>query len=183
MIGVKLVGSWKQAQKMLAASPSTFDRALKKVVHEQAEQLAASIRKNILRNTPPPNAASTVALKGSSKTLVKSGEMANSVQISWHGKFSAIIGIPASAKKALARLADIHEHGRVIVQQMTDKQRKFLHARFPGMGSGTGTGIIVIHIPARPFIKPAFEEYNLKGKPKFLDAFTHELSAWVASGK
>lgn len=180
-VGVKLIGDWKIAKRVLETAPAAFDRALKKTLQQEAETIAANIRKKIASNVPPPNAPSTVALKGSSKTLIASGEMRNSVQLVWKGKFEVFIGIPASAKKGTARLADIHENGRVIVQQMTDKQRKFLHARLgPSHGKGSGTGIIVIHIPPRPFMKPVFEEYaSSSGKKNFIKALGENLKPWA----
>mgnify|MGYP006921283392 CR=1 FL=1 len=188
MFGAKLVGNWDNAKKMLDAAPAAFDRALKKTVQAEAEKIAGMIRKRIASNTPPPNALSTVFNKGSSKTLVNTGEMQKTVQIVWKGKFKAFIGIPASAAKGMAKLADIHENGKVIIQQMTDRQRRFLHAKFSkggggkGGGGGGGTGIIVIHIPARPFMRPAFEEYKANAKDDILVSLTDNLSGWVASG-
>lgn len=181
--GIKLIGDWKIAQKVLNTAPAAFDRALKKTLGTEAEELAGAIRSKIRSNIQPPNAATTVALKGSSKTLVASGEMANSVQVTWKGKFVAVIGIPARARNSQQRLADIHENGRVIVQQMTDRQRKFLHAMFKTGGNRSGgTGIIVIHIPARPFIKPVFDDYSAKGKPKFITALSENLEGWAKGG-
>ena len=182
MIGVKLVGDWKMAKRVLETAPAAFDRALKATIGAEAERIAGGIRKKIYSNIKPPNQPSTITLKGSSKTLVASGGMAQSVQLVWKGKFQVFIGIPAQAKKGVARLADINEHGRVIVQHMTDKQRKFLHAKFPSYSGGTGTGIVVIHVPARPFIKPVFEEYEQAGKPKFLKALGENLEAWAHGG-
>jgi hypothetical protein len=181
VIGVKLIGDWKLAKRVLETAPAAFDRALKATIGAEAERIAGAIRKKIASGVPPPNAPSTVYLKGSSKTLIASGEMQKTVQVVWKGKFQAFIGIPANAKKGTARLADIHESGRVIVQQMTPKQRRFLHAKFPGY-TGSGTGIIVIHIPARPFIKPVFEDYEKSGKPKFLKALGENLDGWAHGG-
>lgn len=179
MIGVKLVGDWKLAQRVLSTAPAAFDRALKKAIGEEAERIAGGIRKKIASNVPPPNAQSTVLLKHSSKTLIASGEMQKTVQVIWKGKYQAFVGIPASARKGLARLADLHENGRVIIQQMSDKQRKFLHALFKGIGAGTGgSGIIVIHIPPRPFIKPVFDDYASGADKKFLKAVGEELGPW-----
>ncbi len=180
MLGVALIGDWKLAKKILATAPAAFDRALKNAIRHEAEVIAGMMRKKIASNVPPPNAASTVQNKGSSKTLIETGKMRQEVQVVWKGKFQAVIGIPSKAKGGVSSLADIHENGRVIIQQMTDKQRKFLHAKFGGGGGGGGgTGIIVIHIPARPFIKPVFEAYQAKAKDKFLTAFAHELEGWA----
>lgn len=182
LIAAKLIGDWKLAKKVLDTAPAAFDRALKKAIRHEAEKIAGMIRAKIASNVPPPNAASTVKNKGSSKTLIDTGEMRNSVQVVWKGKFNAFIGIPAKARKSATSLADIHENGRVIVQQMTDKQRKFLHAKLGGGGGGGGTGVIVIHIPARPFIKPVFEAYASHAKPSFIAVLSNELAGWAKGG-
>ena len=180
MIGVHLVGDWKLAKKVLNTAPAAFDRALKKTIKAEAERLAGMIRKNITSNTPPPNATSTIQDKGSSKTLVNTGMMLQSVQIVWRGKFEAFVGLPARARGGVSNLADIHENGRVIIQQMTDKQRRFLHAKFGGSGGGGGgTGIIVIHIPARPFVRPAVEEFQKGGPEAFLKVLGQNLEPWA----
>lgn len=179
MIVSSLIGDWKLAKRVLNTAPAAFDRALKKAIKHEAEKIAGMIRTKIASNVPPPNAASTVQNKGSSKSLVDSGGMRNSVQVVWKGKFAAFIGIPAKARKSATSLADIHENGRVIVQQMTDKQRKFLHAKFGGGGGGAGPGIIVIHIPARPFIRPVFDAYASLAKPTFVAVLSNELAGWA----
>lgn len=46
-----------------------------------AEFAAATLRKTITSNVPPPNAKSTVERKGSDKTLIETGEMLDSVGI------------------------------------------------------------------------------------------------------
>jgi len=182
MIVAKLIGDWKLAQKVLSAAPAAFDRALKAAIRHEAEKIAGLIRTKIASNVPPPNAASTVKGKGSSKTLIESAKMRNSVQVVWNGKFDAFIGIPTKARKSTANLADIHENGRIIVQQMTDKQRKFLHVKLGGGGGGGGTGVIVIHIPARPFIKPVFAAYKGDAKQTFIGVLSNELGSWAKSG-
>jgi hypothetical protein len=118
---------------------------------------------------------------GGSKPLNATGDMRNSIGVLPEGPaFEAFIGIgrngtTGKGKRAWnASLAAIHENGAVIVMAMTPKQRAFLAMLFSkskpksaktGAAPSPGAvrdaphkGILVIKIPARPFIRPTFEE-------------------------
>lgn len=165
---MRLIGDWERAQKILAAAPADLKQALRKALSQESLYLLTELQKNFKKVTPP-NARSTIRQKGSSRPLVNDRDLYNGMQIVHKGDLEKFIGIPRSApargknaKGGIVRLAEIHENGKVIVQQMTDKQRKFLHAFFKksggssgGSGGGSG-GVLVIHIPARPFIGPTF---------------------------
>ncbi len=171
---IELTGDWEQAREYLAAAPQDIDDALDAAVRALAEYFVGRIKKKIGSNVGPPNAKSTVMQKKRSKTLIDTGDMRNAVTVVDAGKHSAFIGIPrnASARRggSIANLAEIHEKGRTIVQAMTPKQRRFLAALFknaPPPTSSKGTGVIVIHIPARPFIAPVFEEEAPQAAERF----------------
>lgn len=181
--GMKLIGSWDQTQKILAAAPADLKQARTKALLQEALYLLNELRKNF-KKVQPPNAKSTIRDKGSSKPLVNHRDMYNSMQIVPAKPVDEVfIGIPASAKSRgsgggrntkgqftksakgaeIVRLVEIHEFGKTIIQQMTAKQRAYLHAKLGKQGGsagggGSGTGVIVIHIPPRPFIKPTFEQ-------------------------
>ncbi len=64
-------------------------------------------------------------------------------------------------------VAAVHELGsRSIVMKLTPKARRFLHAAFRAAGldrpagDKPSTGIAVIKVPARPFLRPVFEKYG-----------------------
>ncbi len=167
-IGIKFVGDWAQAEKILAAAPADLKQACQRALKQEALYLLSELQKNFKKVTPP-NAASTIANKGSSRPLVNHRDLYNAMAVVQVSDDEVFIGISGStksrgktAKGSLTRLVDIHEHGKIIIQHMTDKQRRFLHARKGGKsgakGAGGGGGIIIIHIPARPFIKPTFDQ-------------------------
>ncbi len=162
MAAVKRVGDWKKAKEVLEAAPADLEQALQSAMLALGNFLAGKIKQKIGSNVPPPNSPFTTMMKRSSKTLINKGDMRNAVGVVRTGKWSAFVGIPAASGKA--RLAAVHEEGRVIVQRMTDKQRAFLHAtlgkKASRVRSAPSTGILVIHIPARPFIKPVFDEHG-----------------------
>jgi hypothetical protein len=88
-------------------------------------------------------------------------------------------------RASLVNVAAIHEFGsRPIVLKLTPKARRFLHAAFraAGLDAPAGdrpsTGIAVIKIPARPFLRPVFEKHA--GDPaevsrRFLDRVATNL--------
>lgn len=182
--GMKLVGDWAKSQKILAAAPADLKQAMAKALLQEALYLLNELRKNF-KKVAPPNAASTIKQKGSSKPLVNHRDLYNAMQITpTNPKDEVFIGIPAATKArggkgaALVKLIDIHENGKIIIQHMTDKQRRFLHAMLGNKGQhgGGSGGIIIIHIPARPFIRPTFEE-NTPDKiaHRFLERLTSNL--------
>ncbi len=166
-INVKMTGDWEKAQELLNAAPARFDAALDEALTAEAEFLRGRIIGRFGRGGGGQFSAQSPLTKltgGKGKALVRSGELRGSIGVvDGPGKHSKFIGVPAEAGDRNLKLADIHENGRTIVQPMSDQQRKFLHATLPdGGGKGGGTGIIVTHIPARPFVQPVFEAERSK---------------------
>lgn len=169
--GLKLVGDWKKAKEVITAAPDDLEQALESAVLGLGEKYAGLIRKKMGSNVAPPNSPFTVMAKRSSKTLINKGDLRNSVTAIRVGRFQVFVGVPRTAKTKVAspigesaRLANILENGAIIVMQMTDKQRRYLHATIGKKASKTSTkegntGVLVIHIPARPFIRPVFDEH------------------------
>lgn len=88
-------------------------------------------------------------------------------------------GSERSDKFDSVKLANIHEFGYgPIVIKVTPAMRAFLAITLGDKGTKQvrprqGTGVIIINIPARPFITPIFEKYA-KGNPG-LNRFTDRL--------
>lgn len=166
MIKMKQIGDWIKCETVLKSAPGDLKQALAKALLQEGLYLLNEMRKNF-RKVTPPNAQSTIKNKGSSVPLVDNRDFYNSMQIvPAKPKTEVFIGIPASTprrggKEGTIALAEIHEQGKTIVQVMTDRQRKFLHKKFGSFNNGKGkggTGVIVIIIPPRPFIRPTFEQ-------------------------
>lgn len=96
--------------------------------HERALiKIENAVVKKILSNVPPPNAPSTIRQKGSSKTLVDTGEMVGHVTHRQTIKSGQIIGEIGIFDPEIAKRARYNEYG-------------------------------TRDIPARPFLRPAFDE-------------------------
>jgi hypothetical protein len=163
-MGIETFGSWEQARELFDTSPRKLKKAVREASLKEAEFLAGQMRKRFDK-VRPANARSTKNQKKSSKPLVASGDYRNGIGVTPKGD-GFYVGVTRGTREA--RLAAIHEVGKTIVQVMTEKQRKFLHALYGTRTKGKGgsvSGIIVIHIPARPVIRPTIE-IDGKGAPK-----------------
>jgi phage gpG-like protein len=108
-----------------------------------------AVVKKILSNIPPPNAESTIKQKGSSKTLVDSGEMVGHVthRIAEGGEGPlGLVGEVGLFEEELAKRGAINEFG-------------------------TGDG----HIPARPFLRPAFDATAPKAAEEMADEIFKQI--------
>ena len=159
-IVLKRVGDWSKVNALLKSLPKNLHRAANTALKQEAHHLRKLIIERIDSQVPPPNAETTIALKGSSKTLVNHGDLRNSVNVVDQGDAKVFIGVPRTASNGRYNLAKIMEEGRIIVMRMTAKQQRFLFMLYAQNGIGSrrktadDSGIIVIHIPARPFITP-----------------------------
>lgn len=179
LIGIVLEGNWKKFLVKMRASPAKARAAMRKASKAEAEHTAGMMRKKFDR-VRPSNAPITRFLKGSSKPLVNNADLRDSIGTSKEDDMSWYVGVPRGTREA--KLAAVHEGGITIVQQLTDRQRRFLHAVLPkvaggGAPKGGGTGILVIHIPARPFIGPTLKEAAKGAAKRFMGYFAEEMES------
>lgn len=176
-VSVKKVGQWAEAHKIFRRFPAEMKKAMRVAAQQEAELLRTKIVQKISNGPFKPLSKMTLAVyefegkKHGGKPLIMHGDLLGGVkvvpQVSGDKFF---VGIPAAARnrsgQPLVRLAVVHEEGRTIVIKMTDKMRAFLFAAFaaagltPPGGPRKSTGIIVVQIPARPFMGPAFADWE-----------------------
>jgi len=191
-VHIERTGDWEMARRLLEGSPAKISRALTLAVRQEAELLRKQILEGITRQAPggapfdPPLAPTTLAarkLKGFSgtKTLLRRGDLRNSITVEMQGD-RAFVGVNRKARakngSSLADIARVHEEGAgPFVVPMTPKMRRFLFALFRRLGSarrgghgagGRGADVVVIQIPARPFLRPAFEAFRKGASARFL---------------
>lgn len=165
-----------RVQAILNASKTEMNGAIRKALKAEGEHLRAKLVESVDKVKPPLGWPRLN--HGGSKPLRKTGELVNSIAAVVKN-LELFVGIPRASGRA--RLAAIHENGAVIVQRMTDRQRKFLHARLSkiaskvGTGGGSGNGILVIVIPPRPFIRPVLEAEESQIPQRFLDRVVTNL--------
>jgi hypothetical protein len=105
------------------------------------------------------------------KALMRSGSLVNSISVARTREGRYEIGVLRSARgtgknaTALYNIAKVHEEGKVIVIRMTPRMRRFLMMAFRKAGMDdfysrhAAKQVIVIRIPARPFIRPVLDRY------------------------
>jgi hypothetical protein len=173
-------GAWASARRILASGPKRVEQALDKAVLQEAQFFRTKIVEGLRSGSPggeafQPLAPTTLAirrLRGAkgTKPLIVHGDLRNSIAVVKEGD-GVFVGVLRSARSSgggsLVNIAAVHEFGsRPIVLKITPKVRALLHAAFRKAGldtpSGTrpSTGVAVIRIPPRPFLRPVFETYG-----------------------
>lgn len=173
-------GDWTAARRILATAPKRIRQAQDKAVLQEAQFFRTKIVEGLRTGAPggealQPLAPTTLAIRRlrggkGSKPLIRHGDLRNSIAVVKEGD-GVFVGVLRSAKSSgggsLVNVAAIHEFGsRPIALKITPKVRAFLHAAFrkAGLeepaGDRPSTGIAVIRIPARPFLRPVFEKYG-----------------------
>jgi len=115
----------------------------------------------------PPLAESTRA-GGRKKPLQDTKTLLKSIKVKRFGA-RTFVGVDGSVRypdgTSVATVAGTHEGGKVIIIPLTNKMRRAIFAKmrrrgsFKGGGGPGGGGVMVIKIPARPFIKPTIDKF------------------------
>lgn len=177
---VTKIGDWQLARRLVSTAQKRLKDATDKAVLQEAQFFRTKIVEGIREQAPggqpfKPPAPTTLAIrrfrgfKGTKALLVR-GDLRNSITVV-REKGGAFVGVLRTAKGAtgqpLVNVAAVHEFGsRPIIVKLTPKARRFLHAAFrrAGLDRSAGdrpsTGIAVIRVPARPFLRPVFEKYG-----------------------
>ena len=190
-LGVQRTGDWDLARRLLAGGPLRLKAAIQTAVLQEAHALRAEIIDGLTKQAPGgdpirPLAATTLAarkLKGfrGTKALLHRGDLRNSITVQVEGA-QAFVGVSRKARSkgggALVNVARVQEFGAgPIVIPITPKMLRFLLVLFKtlgarrtrvGAGAHHGTGVVVIQVPARPFLRPAFKKFQRGAQGRFL---------------
>ena len=179
---MRQTGDWALARKLLARGPARLKGAIGAALAQEAQLLRKQIVEGLTNQAPGgqpilPLAATTLAARklkgfGGSKALLRRGDLRSSITVVVDGD-QAFIGIKRGAKGAVD-VAQIQEFGAgPFVIPLTPRMRRFLFAvlRTAGAeprGDGSGKGVVVIRIPPRPVLRPAFEAFQRGAQTRFL---------------
>lgn len=181
-MGIKMTGNWGKLAKISASLPDRLPKAMNNALNREAQLQRGHLIKNITSGGAhagmPFKHLSPMTLiirkfrgMGGSKPLIQSGAMRNSVSVvktPGGGYFIGILrGAPHPSGKGAVNIAALHEFGKTFTVPKTRKMIRFLAAALKSagqkMGSGDGMvgqpGVLVIRIPARPWIGPTFAKY------------------------
>lgn len=182
-------GDWALARRLLASGPARLKGAIATAVRQEAQLLRKQIVEGITSQAPggqafAPLAATTIAARklrgfGGTKALLRRGDLRNSITVIAEGD-EAFVGVSRKARgkggSPLANIAEMNEFGAgPFIVPMTPRMRRFLFAMLrkagitPGSGHGGGrAGAVVVRIPPRPFLRPAFEAFKNGAQQRFL---------------
>jgi len=173
---IKLTGQWKKAQKILDKGAQRVELSKRKIMASEAKFYAQKIKEGLESQAPgkkpikPPAESTLISreFKGfnSTKSLIVRRDLVNSITDIVKGD-KAFAGIPKSARgtdgQNLAKIGEINEKGKNgIVIEITPKMRKLFGAMFAGSDNESPgkKKVIIVNIPARPFITPVLETYG-----------------------
>ena len=187
-MSVKMTGDWALARKLLAGSPAKIKNAVGSAVRQEAHLLRKEIVHGLTKQAPggeslkPPSpltlAARQMKGRGGTKSLIVRGDLRNAVAVISNGD-EAFIGVPRKARgkdgQPVVDIAQVQEFGAgPIIIPMTPAMRRFLFALLRRAGEektsdGSGRGVVVVSIPARPFLRPAFKRFSKGAQKRFLE--------------
>lgn len=192
-MAVMRTGDWARARQLLAAGPQRLRSAIGVAIRQEAQGLRNEIVQGLTSQAPggepiKPPAPLTLAARqlegfGGTKALLVSGDLRNSITVIVEGD-EAFIGVPRSARssggESLVDLAQLHEYGGPpVIIPITPKMRRFLFALLRQAGKeptgGSGRGVVVVQVPARPFLRPAFEKFREGASRRFLERVAQQL--------
>ena len=192
-MAVMRTGDWARARQLLAAGPQRLRSAIGVAIRQEAQGLRNEIVQGLTSQAPggepiTPPAPLTLAARqlegfGGTKALLVRGDLRNSITVIVEGD-EAFIGVPRSARssggESLVDLAQLHEYGgSPVVIPITPKMRRFLFALLRQAGKeptgGSGRGVVVVQVPARPFLRPAFEKFREGASRRFLERVAQQL--------
>ena len=190
---VARTGDWALARQVLSAAPARLRRAIGTAVRQEAHALRNAVVQGLTSQAPggepmkPPSPLTLAARQfkgfGGTKALLVRGDLRNSVSVVVKGD-EAFIGVSRSARSkdgaSMVDLAKLHEFGGPpVIIPMTPKMRRFLFALLRQAGKeptgGSGRGVIVVQVPARPFLRPAFDKFREGASRRFLERVAREL--------
>jgi len=185
-MSVRKTGDWAVARRLLTAAPVKLKLAVGMALRQEAQLLRKEIVQGITKQAPggeafKPLSPLTLAARkmkgrGGTKALMVRGDLRNAVAAIVQGD-EAFVGVPRKARgkdgKSVVDVAQVQEFGAgPIVIPMTPAMRRFLFALLRRAGveksGGSGRGVVVVQIPPRPFLRPAFKQFEKGVDKRFL---------------
>lgn len=192
-VSVRKVGQWDRARELTGARAALRLRRAERIAMKQEAQFARKkIIQGIRKQAPGGQrfkkvSKTTLATRRARgfrgrKALIVRADLRNSITVKTSGD-GEFIGVLRTARSRdgdrLVNIAEVMEEGRTLVQRATPKVLALLHRSFREGGLrgrnvkrsvtvGASSQVLIIKIPARPFLNPVFEElYGKGGKAQF----------------
>ena len=193
-MSVRMTGDWRKAQTLLGRGGRDLGRAVDRTLAQEAHALRASIIEGLDKQAPggeplAPLAPLTLAarrlrrLRGT-KALIRTAELRNALAVMRRGG-EVFVGIPGTARgrdgRSLSARAQAQEYGTTpTIVPITPRMRRYLFVLLREAGQapragGSGSGVVVIQVPARPFLRPALAAFQVGATRRFLARVAAQL--------
>jgi hypothetical protein len=186
-MGVAKVGDWARAAELLGRGARGMHASIDRALRAEAQGLRTEIVLGLTSQAPggspiQPLAASTLAARRlagfhGEKALIRRADLRNAITVIARD-MSVFVGVPRKTVrgKDLVDIAQENELGfGPIVIRITERMRRFLAVLLREMGgalpagrAGSGGDVVIVRIPARPFLRPAFDKWRVGVRARFL---------------
>jgi phage gpG-like protein len=185
-VAVTRTGEWARARAVLERGGQRLGEAITLALRREAHALRNEIVQGLTRQAPGGDplrqpaeltlAARALRRFGGSKALLVRGDLRNSIGVVSE-RDEAFIGVMRSRRgpdeKSLVDIARVQEFGSdPVVIPITPAMRRFLAVLMKRAGrerrEGSGAGVVVVQVPARPFLRPAFAKFRAGAERRFL---------------
>jgi hypothetical protein len=193
-MGVVKVGDWSKAAALLGRAARGMNSSIDRALRAEAQGLRTEIVTGLTDQAPGGSpirelAPSTLAARRlagfrGTKALIRRADLRNAITVVSRG-LAVFVGVPRKTVrgKDLVDIAKENEFGfGPIVIRVTTRMRRFLAVLLREMGGerreaaeGGGSGVVIIHIPERPFLRPAFERWRVGARERFLRRIGSDL--------
>ena len=193
-MGVVKIGDWSKATALLGRAARGMNSSIDRALRAEAQGLRTEIVTGLTDQAPGGSpirelAPATLAARRlagfrGTKALIRRADLRNAITVVSQG-LSVFVGVPRKTVrgKDLVDIAKENEFGfGPIVIRITDRMRRFLAVLLREMGGerreaaeGGGSGVVIIHIPERPFLRPAFERWRVGARERFLRRIGSDL--------
>ena len=186
-------GDWARARELLSNTAGRLKGAVEKSLRQEAHALRNEVVRGLTAQAPGgepirPPAPLTLAARqlkgvGGTKSLLVRADLRNAISVITDGD-EVFIGVLRSAKsstgESLADIARVQEFGGPpVIIPLTPKMRRYLAVLLKRAGvapsAGSGRGVVVTQVPARPFLRPAFEKFRQGAGQRLLSRIAREL--------
>lgn len=195
-VSINLTGDWGRAKQLFKrVKGGELRKAFAFALHKEAVLLSGHVKEyladssHFADNSPLTIASRQLAGFGGTKPMNVSGALKGAVTVEPNdvGSLQKFVGVLRTARgkdgRDLFNIGSILEEGRTFVIHMTPKMRRFLFGvLFPKAGidtsgppKGGSSGVVSIHIPARPFLRPVFDKWGPTSGQRVLATMSAKL--------
>lgn len=192
-MAISRTGDWARARELLSNTSGRLKGAVERAMKQEAHALRNEVVRGLTAQAPGgepirPPAPLTLAARqlqgfGGTKSLLVRGDLRNAISVIADGD-EVFIGVLRSAKsstgESLADIAQIQEFGGPpVIIPITPKMRRYLAVLFKRAGTprrpGSGRGVVVTQVPARPFLRPAWARFQQGAGRRLLERVARSL--------